>query len=159
GRADRRRPAHLGGVAPSHEQRFVLREVAFHEVQGGLSAHDAPSGACGAFPRGSLPAPARNRELAGARCAFWGVIMGRRANWRRRQVGDTGGTEGGVVEPEQAARGVVRPELAELGVPPDAVPWTPPTWDEVVRDHSARVYRLAYRLTGNVPDAEDLTQE
>ena len=29
----------------------------------------------------------------------------------------------------------------------------------MVRDHSARVYRLAYRLTGNVPDAEDLTQE
>ena len=28
-----------------------------------------------------------------------------------------------------------------------------------MRDHSARVYRLAYRLTGNVPDAEDLTQE
>ena len=38
-------------------------------------------------------------------------------------------------------------------------PWTPPSWDQVVRDHSARVYRLAYRLTGNVPDAEDLTQE
>jgi RNA polymerase sigma factor (sigma-70 family) len=37
--------------------------------------------------------------------------------------------------------------------------WTPPTWDEVVRDHSARVYRLAYRLTGNTHDAEDLTQE
>jgi RNA polymerase sigma factor (sigma-70 family) len=37
--------------------------------------------------------------------------------------------------------------------------WTPPSWDQVVRDHSARVYRLAYRLTGNVPDAEDLTQE
>ncbi|HUA30671.1 MAG TPA: RNA polymerase sigma factor SigE [Streptosporangiaceae bacterium] len=37
--------------------------------------------------------------------------------------------------------------------------WTPPTWDEVVRDHSARVYRLAYRLTGNSHDAEDLTQE
>ncbi|GAA3129525.1 RNA polymerase sigma factor SigE [Planomonospora alba] len=37
--------------------------------------------------------------------------------------------------------------------------WTPPTWDEVVRTHSARVYRLAYRLTGNVHDAEDLTQE
>jgi len=29
----------------------------------------------------------------------------------------------------------------------------------VVRDHSARVYRLAYRLTGNSHDAEDLTQE
>jgi RNA polymerase sigma factor (sigma-70 family) len=38
-------------------------------------------------------------------------------------------------------------------------PWTPPTWEEVVRDHSARVYRLAYRLTGNSHDAEDLTQE
>ncbi|MBC6462572.1 RNA polymerase sigma factor SigE [Actinomadura sp. HBU206391] len=37
--------------------------------------------------------------------------------------------------------------------------WTPPTWDEVVREHSARVYRLAYRLTGNQHDAEDLTQE
>ncbi len=42
----------------------------------------------------------------------------------------------------------------------DAAPaWTPPTWDEVVHEHSARVYRLAYRLTGNVHDAEDLTQE
>jgi RNA polymerase sigma-70 factor (ECF subfamily) len=38
-------------------------------------------------------------------------------------------------------------------------PWTPPTWDEIVRTHSARVYRLAYRLTGNPHDAEDLTQE
>jgi RNA polymerase sigma factor (sigma-70 family) len=40
-----------------------------------------------------------------------------------------------------------------------AAEWTPPSWDEVVRDHSARVYRLAYRLTGNTHDAEDLTQE
>ncbi|WP_393916792.1 RNA polymerase sigma factor SigE [Halostreptopolyspora alba] len=37
--------------------------------------------------------------------------------------------------------------------------WEPPSWDEVVRNHSARVYRLAYRLTGNQHDAEDLTQE
>jgi RNA polymerase sigma factor (sigma-70 family) len=37
--------------------------------------------------------------------------------------------------------------------------WTPPSWDEVVAEHSARVYRLAYRLTGNRHDAEDLTQE
>ncbi|MGI8652998.1 MAG: RNA polymerase sigma factor SigE [Geodermatophilaceae bacterium] len=41
----------------------------------------------------------------------------------------------------------------------DASGWTPPTWDEVVRQHSARVYRLAYRLSGNAQDAEDLTQE
>ena len=37
--------------------------------------------------------------------------------------------------------------------------WVQPSWDEVVREHSARVYRLAYRLTGNRADAEDLTQE
>jgi RNA polymerase sigma factor (sigma-70 family) len=37
--------------------------------------------------------------------------------------------------------------------------WTPPSWDEVVREHADRVYRLAYRLTGNTHDAEDLTQE
>jgi RNA polymerase sigma factor (sigma-70 family) len=37
--------------------------------------------------------------------------------------------------------------------------WTPPSWDDVVREHSARVYRLAYRLTGNSHDAEDLTHE
>jgi len=38
-------------------------------------------------------------------------------------------------------------------------PWTVPSWDEIVRAHSGRVFRLAYRLTGNQHDAEDLTQE
>jgi RNA polymerase sigma-70 factor (ECF subfamily) len=37
--------------------------------------------------------------------------------------------------------------------------WQAPSWEEVVTAHSARVYRLAYRLTGNPHDAEDLTQE
>ncbi|MGI8868540.1 MAG: RNA polymerase sigma factor SigE [Mycobacteriales bacterium] len=37
--------------------------------------------------------------------------------------------------------------------------WTPPSWDEIVREHSGRVFRLAYRLSGNRQDAEDLTQE
>jgi RNA polymerase sigma factor (sigma-70 family) len=43
----------------------------------------------------------------------------------------------------------------------DAAPeiWSPPSWEEIVRTHSARVYRLAYRLTGNAHDAEDLTQD
>ena len=37
--------------------------------------------------------------------------------------------------------------------------WVPPTWEELVRDHSDQVYRLALRLTGNRQDAEDLTQD
>jgi RNA polymerase sigma-70 factor (ECF subfamily) len=57
----------------------------------------------------------------------------------RAVVGDTGA----VSEP-------VRPEVEA---------WVAPTWEQVVREHSARVYRLAYRLSGNPQDAEDLTQE
>jgi RNA polymerase sigma factor (sigma-70 family) len=34
-----------------------------------------------------------------------------------------------------------------------------PTWEELVRDHSDMVYRVAFRLTGNQHDAEDLTQD
>src|SRR5690242_3263982 len=41
----------------------------------------------------------------------------------------------------------------------DVPVWVPPSWDEVVREHADRVYRLAYRLSGNRADAEDLTQE
>lgn len=49
--------------------------------------------------------------------------------------------------------------LATFAEGPDAQTWTPPSWAEIVEAHSARVYRLAYRLTGNQHDAEDLTQE
>jgi RNA polymerase sigma factor (sigma-70 family) len=54
-------------------------------------------------------------------------------------------------EPEEA----VEPESAQ----PQLTQWELPSWEEIVRMHSARVYRLAYRLTGNQHDAEDLTQE
>lgn len=47
---------------------------------------------------------------------------------------------------------------ADAGEQP-APAWTPPSWDEIVRQHGERVYRLAYRLSGNRADAEDLTQE
>jgi len=41
----------------------------------------------------------------------------------------------------------------------DTTEWVAPSWDEIVRLHADRVYRLAYRLSGNRADAEDLTQE
>jgi RNA polymerase sigma factor (sigma-70 family) len=41
----------------------------------------------------------------------------------------------------------------------EPAPWTPPAWEDIVRDHGDRVYRLAYRLSGNAHDAEDITQE
>jgi RNA polymerase sigma factor (sigma-70 family) len=63
---------------------------------------------------------------------------------------------------EYPISGAVGPALSPMidpELPPVAGEWTPPSWEEVVRTHSARVYRLAYRLTGNQHDAEDLTQE
>ncbi len=37
--------------------------------------------------------------------------------------------------------------------------WAAPSWEQVFREHSPRVYQLAYRLSGNPQDAEDLMQE
>jgi len=45
------------------------------------------------------------------------------------------------------------------GSEPTEAEWVAPSWEQIVREHSARVYRLAYRLSGNQQDAEDLTQE
>ena len=57
--------------------------------------------------------------------------------------------------PDGALSAAAAAEAADASV----AAWTPPSWEEIVREHSARVYRLAYRLTGNQHDAEDLTQE
>ena len=58
---------------------------------------------------------------------------------------------------------IVREHSAQVAplpaTPAPSVDWVPPSWEEIVRTHSARVYRLAYRLSGNAHDAEDLTQE
>ncbi len=65
------------------------------------------------------------------------------------------------IDQSSVARG--RPDVSEarpVPVQPEVGEgWTPPSWDEVVRDHADRVYRLAYRLSGNPHDADDLTQE
>jgi len=76
--------------------------------------------------------------------------------------------------PESAVRAGMTDSVlpADLGGDSDPVPMTGmaafdatdgkaamPSWDELVRDHGDRVYRLAYRLSGNAQDAEDLTQE
>ncbi|MGC0419166.1 RNA polymerase sigma factor (sigma-70 family) [Embleya sp. AB8] len=50
----------------------------------------------------------------------------------------------------EAANAISSPAQAE---------WVPPSWEDIVRTHSARVYRLAYRLSGNPHDADDITQE
>ena len=49
--------------------------------------------------------------------------------------------------------------MVDAQLPAGQAEWDLPTWEDIVRLHSARVYRLAYRLTGNPHDAEDLTQE
>ncbi|MHA7268886.1 RNA polymerase sigma factor SigE [Arthrobacter sp. HLT1-20] len=54
---------------------------------------------------------------------------------------------------------VLRPAVAAQDQTGPAAHWVTPSWDEVVTNHSAKVFRLAYRLTGNKHDAEDLTQE
>ncbi|NLE72284.1 MAG: RNA polymerase sigma factor SigE [Actinomycetales bacterium] len=71
--------------------------------------------------------------------------MGRRA-WRAGG-GRPGAPEGPAPEAE------ARAATPGVEVPGDE------EWGRIVAEHSARVYRLAYRLTGNQHDAEDLTQE
>ena len=94
----------------------------------------------------------------------------RLAGVRLRRRGGSGNVSDA---PTPAPHPEVHPEVAgaaafaDAGAADAALPgeqvgeatWTPPTWEQVVQEHSARVYRLAYRLTGSRRDAEDLTQE
>lgn len=52
---------------------------------------------------------------------------------------------------------ILPPTAADSGT--ETVAWVAPAWEDIVRDHGDRVYRLAYRLAGNQYDAEDITQE
>ncbi|WP_211279058.1 RNA polymerase sigma factor SigE [Streptomyces longwoodensis] len=76
---------------------------------------------------------------------------------RPRSVTDTAADPSHAAGPAGPASG--RLPTATFATDADGQAWTPPTWEEIVSTHSARVYRLAYRLTGNQHDAEDLTQE
>ncbi|HVN13600.1 MAG TPA: RNA polymerase sigma factor SigE [Kineosporiaceae bacterium] len=92
-----------------------------------------------------------------------GAAAGRLAGMRLRRRGAGGAvSESRPADPPEApvpaAFAAELPTPAESAQAADAT-WTPPSWEQVVQEHSARVYRLAYRLTGNRHDAEDLTQE
>jgi RNA polymerase sigma factor (sigma-70 family) len=75
---------------------------------------------------------------------------------RHRRGGASVNQESGTTEQPDIGLSVHAATAADASA---ETPWTPPSWEDVVREHSARVYRLAYRLTGNRHDAEDLTQE
>jgi RNA polymerase sigma-70 factor (ECF subfamily) len=82
------------------------------------------------------------------------LVGGGNVEERTRSGGDAVESVANAPEPE----GVDEPALDVAAASP-ALPWQPPSWDEVVAEHGDRVFRLAYRLTGNRHDAEDLTQE
>ena len=67
-------------------------------------------------------------------------------------------TVAALCDPEGGLLDEAGPRPSPAGQPAPAE-WNLPTWEDIVRVHSARVYRLAYRLTGNPHDAEDLTQD
>ncbi len=48
---------------------------------------------------------------------------------------------------------------ADVPRPPSDVLEPELLWDQIVRENAAQVYRVALRLTGNRPDAEDLTHD
>jgi len=90
------------------------------------------------------------------------TAVGRR-QWRAGggRAAGTGTTTGATRAQGEPAAAVAPASGAPSGTDatPRATPEGVPGWAEIVSEHSARVYRLAYRLTGNPHDAEDLTQE
>ena len=89
-----------------------------------------------------------------------GELRRRRSARRAALESDRKGRRGAEPVPDTVMPAeVAAPVEATQPLDAAAVGWEPPSWDEIVRTHSQRVYRLAYRLTGNQHDAEDLTQE
>jgi RNA polymerase sigma-70 factor (ECF subfamily) len=75
-----------------------------------------------------------------------------------RAVPSQGPPDPALLEPTIPGTLPTLPVAGESGEP-DVQHWELPSWEDIVRAHSGRVYRLAFRLTGNTHDAEDLTQE
>ncbi|MEU8760382.1 RNA polymerase sigma factor SigE [Streptomyces sp. NPDC048659] len=77
----------------------------------------------------------------------------------RRLLGSAGEPKSVTDTADRSRTADSAPTTATFASDAEAQAWTPPSWEEIVSTHSGRVYRLAYRLTGNQHDAEDLTQE
>nr|WP_082121643.1 MULTISPECIES: RNA polymerase sigma factor SigE [Frankia] len=78
------------------------------------------------------------------------------APWPARRVRSTRTDREAAVAAQDSGAGS---DAAGAAATSDVSGWVPPSWEDVVREHGNRVYRLAYRLTGNAHDAEDLTQD
>ncbi|WP_228981871.1 RNA polymerase sigma factor SigE [Streptomyces sp. DH12] len=80
---------------------------------------------------------------------------------RLRRLLRSAGEPRSVTDTADSTRAATETAATTATFAPDAESqaWAPPSWEEIVSTHSGRVYRLAYRLTGNQHDAEDLTQE
>ncbi|MFF8384411.1 RNA polymerase sigma factor SigE [Streptomyces kanasensis] len=80
---------------------------------------------------------------------------------RLRRLLRSAGEPKSVTDTADSTRAATETAATTATFAPDAESqaWAPPSWEEIVSTHSGRVYRLAYRLTGNQHDAEDLTQE
>ncbi|MEU5158298.1 RNA polymerase sigma factor SigE [Streptomyces sp. NPDC020875] len=77
----------------------------------------------------------------------------------RRFLGRSPGEPKSVTDTADRSTAATATATATFASDAESQAWTPPSWEEIVSTHSGRVYRLAYRLTGNQHDAEDLTQE
>ena len=73
---------------------------------------------------------------------------------------DTPESDGTTPEPRpsSAASATTDPSVGEI-LSFTAEPAAPASFEALLRPHLDRLYRLAYRLTGNRPDAEDLVQD
>src|SRR5689334_13833033 len=99
----------------------------------------ARSGTPGVSPDTAAAFTASSQHVLTPGSRRWGIL------------GPARSAAGGAPEPMTDRSATATPVLPSPSgtVLPGAGDWTPPSWDDVVRDHADRVYRLAYRLTGN----------